>query len=71
MGESAKQDRLFLDGFDPKFTSMFSSKMYISDLELVLDKINYSYPEKIEWEAFKAIVQKAADKFDKKNHKIK
>lgn len=65
IGDMAKKDKVQIEGFDPKFTSYIASKFYLSDLEQILKKINYSHPSKLEWETFKNLIQKASLNFDK------
>jgi hypothetical protein len=40
MAYNVSTGKLFVDGFDPKFTSVFA-KTYVSDLELEMEKIAY------------------------------
>jgi erythromycin esterase len=66
LSKQAVDGKLFLDGFDPKFTSIYSSKFYINDLEKVLKETEYINTNQADWNEFKRIVQSAADKFDQK-----
>jgi erythromycin esterase len=66
LSKNAVNDKIYLDGFDPKFTSIYSSKFYISDLEQILNETEYIKSNQADWNIFKKLVQTAADKFDKK-----
>ena len=66
LSKNAVNNKIYLDGFDPKFTSIYSSKFYISDLEQILNETDYIKLNQADWNIFKKLVQTAADKFDKK-----
>ena len=66
LSKNAVNDKIYLDGFDPKFTSIYSSKFYILDLEKILNETEYIKSNQADWNIFKKLVQTAADKFDKK-----
>ena len=66
LSKNAVNNKIYLDGFDPKFTSIYSSKFYISDLEQILNETDYIKLNQADWNIFKKLVQGAADKFDKK-----
>jgi erythromycin esterase len=66
LSKNAVDDKIHLDGFDPKFTSIYSSKFYILDLEKILNETEYIKSNQADWNIFKKLVQTAADKFDKK-----
>lgn len=71
LSKDAVDGKIYLDGFDPKFTSIYSSKFYISDLEKVLNETEYIKSNQADWNIYKKLVQGAADKFDKKLTKFK
>lgn len=66
LSKNAVDDKIHLDGFDPKFTSIYSSNFYILDLEKILNETEYIKSNQADWNIFKKLVQTAADKFDKK-----
>lgn len=65
LSKDAVDGKIYLDGFDPKFTSIYSSKFYISDLEKILNETEYIKSNQADWNIYKKLVQGAADKFDK------
>lgn len=64
ISNDAMLGKLFIDGVDPKFTSVFA-KNYVTDLELEMEKIGFKYENQAEWTQFKFIIQNVAKKFDK------
>ena len=66
LSKNAVDDKIHLDGFDPKFTSIYTSNFYILDLEKILNETEYIKSNQADWNIFKKLVQTAADKFDKK-----
>lgn len=64
MAYNVSAGKLFVDGVDPKFTSVYA-KTYMSDLELEMKKIDFQYDNQEEWLQYKTIIQQAAEKYDK------
>lgn len=71
LSKNAVDDKIYLDGFDPKFTSVYSTKFYILDLEKILNETEYIKSNQADWDIYKKLVQGAADKFDKSITKFK
>ena len=65
MAYNVSRNKLSVDGFDPKFTSVFAGMFFMSDVEAEIKKIGFQYDDSGEWQQYKTIIQKAADKYDK------